>query len=384
MRLDPSVVRWGDLPELRRTRAGLGSGLELVIAGEPPLNREVWVNVPVAEKFVRETPFLFCQGDGYEIVDCRDGERYTVRAPKDPEWYTELTSTGTAMRDIGTLQGTYLGVYVGDTCVFWRGRQKMHCRFCTTGLNVDTSVPRTVADVVETARMAKERSGVTFVHLNTGFQGGDAVRMMAPYVAALKRDAGVLVGVQAVPEGQLRVYDHLIDLGCDHFSFCYEYHSLEFFSMLCPGKQATVGQEAFFEALRHCQKRMPKGACSGEIIVGNEPLQDTLDAIEFITGLGAFPTVCIFRPLIGSDMEDWPPPSYDSARRVMKHVWDCCRDHAIPVGLAPNIQVSLVVQPMDAAYLADRTWRDSWYLFRLGLLRRLAARHFRRRMAPAR
>ncbi len=87
MRLDPSVVRWGELPELRRTRAGLGSGLELVIAGEPPLNREVWVNVPVAEKFVRETPFLLCRGDGHEIVDCRDGERYAVRAPRDPEWY---------------------------------------------------------------------------------------------------------------------------------------------------------------------------------------------------------------------------------------------------------------------------------------------------------
>jgi len=59
---------------------------------------------------------------------------------------------------------------------------------------------------------------------------------------------------------------------------------------------------------------MPPGAVSGEIIAGLEPIDRTLDAIDRITSLGAFPTVCIFRPTIGSELEGWPPPSFAEIR----------------------------------------------------------------------
>ncbi|MFQ5843562.1 MAG: radical SAM protein [Planctomycetota bacterium] len=381
MRIDPSCLEAGDLPSLARARAGLGSGVDLVIPGGPPLHRDVWVNVPVGESFVEATPYLLRCGGGIELLDRRDGEVYPVRLPAEPAWYRRRTGSGVEMRRVGVLQGTYLGVYVGDPCHFWRGEGTLRCRFCTTGLNVDPDRVTTVDEVVETARVAKEESGVTFVHLNTGYQGGEALRVMVPFVTALKERVGVLVGVQVVPEGPLSELDRLRELGCDHFSFCYEYHNPGYFRCLCPGKEAVVGQQAFFEALEHCQARMPRGSCSGEIIAGNEPVEDTLAAIDWITGIGAFPTVCIFRPLVGSYMSHWPVPSYETMRAVMKHLWRRCRERAVPIGLAPNIEVSLIVQPTDAAYLADGSWRDRWYLFRLGLLRRLAAPAFRRRMA---
>ena len=65
---------------------------------------------------------------------------------------------------------------------------------------------------------------------------------------------------------------------------------------------------------------MPRGAVSGEIIAGVEPIEKTLEAIDLIAGLGAFPTVCVFRPTVGSDMENWASPSYEDMRRVMAHV----------------------------------------------------------------
>ena len=73
--------------------------------------------------------------------------------------------------------------------------------------------------------------------------------------------------------------------------------------------------------------------------------------------MGAFPTVCVFRPTVGSDMQDWPPPTYDDMRRVMAHVYDACRRNWIPIGAAPNIEVSIVVNPDDAAMLAPRNGR---------------------------
>ena len=68
-------------------------------------------------------------------------------------------------------------------------------------------------------------------------------------------------------------------------------------------------------------------------------------------------------------------------RRVMKQVWESCRKHGIWIGLAPNVEVSLVVQPTDTAYLADMSLRDRWYMARNVLVRRVTAPLFRRKMA---
>jgi hypothetical protein len=119
---------------------------------------------------------------------------------------------------------------------------------------------------------------------------------------------------------------------------------------------------------------------SGEIIAGLEPIDKTLEAIERIASVGAFPTVCVFRPTVGSDMEDWPPPDFDDMRRVLAAVYDACRRHRVPIGLAPNIEVSLVVNPDDAALLVSQTPSMLAYeLWRRAL--RMAARPvFARRM----
>src|SRR5205807_2416891 len=112
------------------------------------------------------------------------------------------------------------------------------------------------------------------------------------------------VGVQLAPEAVFARYDALIAAGVDHLSFCIELLDPEWFARICPGKQRMHGQRLFIEAMEHCVTPMPRGAVSGEIIAGIEPVERTLEAIDLITELGAFPTVCIFRPTVGSDMEE--------------------------------------------------------------------------------
>ena len=49
-----------------------------------------------------------------------------------------------------------------------------------------------------------------------------------------------------------------------------------------------------------------------------------------------------------------PPPRYDDLRQVMLAMYEAGRRHRIPIGVAPNVEVSLVVTPADAALLAPR------------------------------
>lgn len=386
IRLDPTCHLEHDARAVTRTRAGLGSGLELVI---PSPRKDIWLNVPVEEDFARRSPYrLFREGGDYVVADDRTNERYDVRVPPEPAWYQRRTSRGTPMSKVGVLQGTYLGIYISNSCLFWYSDPPLHCRFCTTGANVGVNevAQKHVRDVVEVARAAKKESGVTFVHLNSGYQAGRDLALAAPYVAAIKEEVGALVGIQLYPHDDLEQYDRLIELGVDHFSFCYEFQDPETFARYLPGKAREGGQERFFRAIEYTAQKLGKGAVSGEIIAGVEPVDATLRAIDTITALGAFPTVCIFRPLIGAEMERHPSPRYEEMRAVFAHVHEACRRHAIPIGLAPNIEVSLIVQPDDARDLAPPGFRTWLYDGRLAALRLLARPLFawksRRRRVP--
>jgi hypothetical protein len=384
MRIDPSCALEEDARFISRTRAGLGSGLEIVLPGSL---KDIWVNVPVEEDFAQQSCYWLVREEGeYYLLDHRQGFRYVVRIPGEPSWYMRRTRRGTPMHKVGVLQGTYLGIYLSNSCGFWYHTPPLNCRFCATGLNVGVNevAAKDIDDVVEVATAAKKESGVTFVHFNSGYQTDRDLDVAAPYVKVVKSRVGALIGLQVIPTLDFWKYDRLIDLGTDHFSFCYEFQNPEFFARFLPGKEKLVGQKTFFRAMEYAARKLGKGACSGEIIAGVEPLEDTLKAIDYITGLGAFPTVCIFRPTIGADMESWPSPRYEDMRAVFRHVYDACRKNNIPMDVTPNIEVSLIVQPGDTRYLAPRDLMSLGYDLEMGLARRLARPYFWWKRRPRR
>ena len=204
VRIDPALPA-AQLPALHRTRAGLGSGLELILPG--PF-KDIWVNVPVEEPFAGNSPYLLMKSDGQlELLHEPSRVRYPVRLPPEPAWYGRQTSRGTLMSRIGVLQGTYLGIYLSNTCHFWYTQpHPLNCSFCTTGKNIGISEERTkdIRDVLEVCQAAKEESGVTFVHFNTGYHNErKELDLIGPYVKAIKEKLGLLVGVQATPSQDL-------------------------------------------------------------------------------------------------------------------------------------------------------------------------------------
>ncbi len=380
MRIDPSCDI-GDGRRISRTRAGLGSGLEIVIPATP---KPIWVNVPVTERFARWSAYsLRKRDDRYVIEDARNDRTYEVTIPTEPAWYSRHTSADVPMSRVGVMQGNYLAIYVSNRCLYWNTSPSLACKFCTTGKNVGAAEEsrKRVFDVVEVARAARDESGCLFTHLNTGYHYEDradrevihGLRQCEPFVRAIRTYVGGFIGVQAVPvpRASFHEYERLIDAGTDHFSFCYEFEDPEVFARLCPGKAQTVGQRAFFEAMEYTARRLGRGRVSGEIIAGVEPIAATKRGIDRIVNAGAFPTVCIFRPTIGSEMENVASPDPDQMKEVFAYLHESCRRAGLPVGILP-IEVSLVVQPEETADLVDPSFANDWYALRNGALRQLA------------
>jgi hypothetical protein len=368
--------------KILRTRAGLGSGLELI------LPHGLWTNVPVSEPFAARSPYTLHREHGrYRLL--HSGEPVAeVRLSPRPDWYDAATSTGKPMTRIGTLQGTYLGIYQAKVCEYWTQKpQKVNCKFCSVGLNlgVDDADEKSVEEVMEVIRAARRESGITYVDFNTGHYDGDTyLDILEPYILRIKQELGLLVGVQTPPHRDLRRYDHLRAIGVNRVSFCFEIFDRKIFEEICPGKHAEYGLDYYLEATRYCAALADRGpadepwVANGEIIAGLEPPESSIAAIDWIVSVGAIPTVCVFRPLVGTDLEAWDPPATEAMIPVFRRLYEATMAAGMPIGCAPNIHVSLVMLPEECRGLSTR--RFPWQTAKLGVMKRVFARQFEKKL----
>jgi hypothetical protein len=340
IRVDESCALEKDSRGFLRTRAGLGSGLELILPGGS------YVNAPVLERWVETTPYSVHKTQGRYVIR-RDGRDVSAcRIPRRPAFYDQLTSSGKSMSSIGVMQGTYLGIYPTRVCHHWEHTPRECCKFCSVGLNLgdQESTEKSVRDVVETAVAARRDQRITFVHFNTGYYEGDTyLDELEPYVRAVKDATGCLIGVQTPPHPDFSRYDHLRRLGVNNVSFCFELWDEARFREVCPGKAEHCTHRRYLDAIEYCAKRFD--TTNGEIVAGLEPPANTIAAIDWITSVGAIPTVCVFRPLTGTDYEDVPPPKTEEMIPVFRRFYEAVMEHNLPIGIAPNVKVSIVLLP---------------------------------------
>ncbi|RMF71711.1 MAG: radical SAM protein [Acidobacteria bacterium] len=372
------VTDEGGRPILR-TRAGLGSGLELVLPGG------LWTNVPVTEAFVRSSPYVVRRRDDGSIWIDRGREPIApVRLAPRPSWYDATTSTGKCMSAIGTLQGTYLGVYPARVCEYWLDKpQRTNCKFCSVGLNLgaDDADEKSVREVVEVASAARDESDITYVDFNTGhYEGETYLDILEPYIRAVKEATGCLIGVQTPPHSDLSRYDRLKEMGVNRVSFCFEIFDPDRFREVCPGKAERYGLQRYLDAVAYCARLgRQKGlsfdpwVSNGEIIAGLEPPESSIRAIWWITSVGAIPTVCVFRPLKNTDYEDVPPPRTEDMIPVFAAQYEAAMHYGLPINVAPNVNVSLVLLPWESRLLVSRRIRRRYALreLRMAAMRRV-------------
>ncbi len=365
-----------------RTRAGLGSGLELIL----PDN--LWTNVPAVEPFVRHSPYVVRRRDDGSIWVDRGNEPIApVRLAPRPTWYDRKTSSGKPLTAIGTLQGTYLGVYPAKVCEYWVGGDRTNCKFCSVGLNLgaDDADDKKVAEVVEVAAAARDESDITYIDFNTGhYEGETYLDILEPYIKAVKEATGCMIGVQTPPHSDLSRYDRLKKLGVNRVSFCFEIFDPEIFVEVCPGKAERYGLKRYLDAVEY-NARLGKSAglsfdpwvSNGEIIAGIEPPESSIRAIEWITSVGAIPTVCVFRPLCGTDYEKVPPPRTEEMIPVFASQYEACMRAGLPIAVAPNVNVSLVMLPWESRWLVPKSVRRRYALAeaKMAAMRRLFGRH---------
>ncbi|MEO8359206.1 MAG: radical SAM protein, partial [Vicinamibacteria bacterium] len=242
---------------------------------------------------------------------------------------------------------------------------KVNCKFCSVGLNlgIDDANEKSLEEVMEVIWAARRESGITYVDFNTGhFKDETYLDILEPFVKRIKKEVGLLVGVQTPPHHDLSRYDRLRAMGVNRVSFCFEIFDPEKFTDTCPGKSRDYGLQRYLDAIRYCAALGRKGpltepwVTNGEIIAGLESPESSMQAIDWITSVGAIPTVCVFRPLVGTNYEHLAPPKTAEMVPVFRRLYERCMESGLPIGAAPDIHVSLVMLPEECRSLSDKTY----------------------------
>jgi hypothetical protein len=274
-----------------------------------------------------------------------------VVIPEEPAWYKQRTSSGKLMQRIGCLQGTYLGVYWGPRCQNWGPNgENEYCMFCTEGQNLGSQeeAEKSIADVLETAIAARRESRITFVHVNTGFiDSNDYWGLFSPLFRELKSRTNLLLGLQAPPDADFENYRKFKTLGVNNVSLCFEVIDEDLFREIGPGKARRAGLPRYLDAIDFCANEVGFDTVNGEIIAGLEPPESSMRAIDWIVEHNAIPTVCVFRPVLGAAYGKRKPPRVEDMLPVFQHFYRRCMEKRLPIGIAPNVKVSLIMLPEE-------------------------------------
>ena len=161
----PDHVSLAGARGVSRTRAGLGSGLEVVLPTGSPIKDEIWVNVPVVESFARYSPYTLIGGPtrrlrdrGHALRRCLPGPPATRAGLVQPldvarrADESDRRAPGHVPRDLRQSGLRVLELRSGAQLPLLHDWPERRHR--------PKSRDKAIEDVVETCRAAQEESGV--------------------------------------------------------------------------------------------------------------------------------------------------------------------------------------------------------------------------------
>jgi len=343
-RIDPSVRRRTDLFRAPWVRENVTRSVELLLPGD------VWVSVPVGEKFTESSPFtLTIESDQLQLT--RNGQLYDVRVVPPPAYYSQKTASGLPMWRVGTAYGGYIAVNPATACQFSPAGKA--CRFCDLATQgVERTEPLPVEDVIETIRAAFAEGAVEFVYLHIGYMNGDdaGVTFLEPYIRAIKRHFDTLLAVQLQPPRTNAWIDQMYAMGVDALSYSIEVYDPELLRQHCAGRDELVGRDRYYEALAYAASVLPSGTVWSDLIVGLEPPESTIAGINQLVKMGVLPVLSIFRPLDDTELRDHPVPSLSDVEPIFAHLFNTVYQARINMNWVRDL--SFAITPLEARFFA--------------------------------
>lgn len=252
---------------------------------------------------------------------------------------TTVITPSDYMRDTLEIEGKKITVYVNT----YTDRVRLQlisgcankCKFCNA---TEFKYEFNSISGLETAlKIALEQSDVRHVLISSGsVKNEDLEKITDMYDYFGKKYSNLDLDIMMTPRGFTSYTDssqyedyikHLKDVGISGLSINMELNSVEHLTKYCPEK-AKIGQENYLKFIEIAVKIFGKDNVRSLLIVGLEPLEETLKGVEKLAKIGCNP---VLSPLFPYGEANFPPKAdlFISAKEQSEKI---CKKYNIEMG----------------------------------------------------
>jgi len=321
----------------QQVRSGASNGLEMILPGS------LWANAPVASgpgAPHAPRPELVAEEGSFYLRDHLAQMRVPVTLAPEPAYYQKNTRGGTPMNRVGQMCADRIGFGLTNSCYFWQSSRR--CQFCSIGVNnAYESQDKTWEEIDEVLSTALLDPVAAPRHLLvSGGTPADAdwgIHRFAEIGQKLRSRYALDMYLMTVPPKDLGQLALLHESGYTEIAINIEVADPSNAARMVPGKHNEIGLPRYLEALEQATRHWgARGDVRSLLVVGLESMTQTLRGVEQILTCGAAPVLSVFRPIVGSRLQQHAQLDVDWLDELFFKATELAQQYKIPLGPACN------------------------------------------------
>lgn len=282
---------------------GAIGGLEIVILDN------IHLNVPIVnEEHISLASLAFIENKLYIKYE---KEYIDVCIIENDDFNNLTTTNNTPFSKVSRLSFDRINFSVLKGCIYNMKNGKA-CKFCDIAKKKELFY-NDLNDIKEVISYSKKNLSHKVKHaLITG--GAIPQNSLYKYLDVLKlikKEWDLNTYLMMTPPKDLHFLNELHNEKLDEIAFNLEFWDRKIAKEIMPGK-GDISRETYIETLKYATKLWGKnGQVRSLLIVGIEPIENTILAIEYLSKIGVMPILSPFKPVNNTDMKDVPYVSYE-------------------------------------------------------------------------
>ena len=292
------------------------------------LDEDVWVNAPIPTynpNFVVETPFELRLGpSGLAVVG--DGLESEAKFWLPPAYHGTSNAAGEAYNSYAFTHADRVRISPIEGCA-------MTCKFCDLPYEFRYRTKR-IEGLVDSVRRAAsdEVQPASHILISGGTpRTGDIGYVRDVYEATLKAFPEMAVDIMMVPVDGLLDVPRLHQMNLNELSINIEIYNRDIAKKVMRRK-FDQGLGTYLKFIERAGEILGRARVRSMLMVGCEPLEDTLKGVRLIAERGGVPVLSPFRPDPGTPMRDVPPPDAKMLQAAYLRAHDIAVEFDVPLG----------------------------------------------------
>jgi biotin synthase-related radical SAM superfamily protein len=151
-----------------------------------------------------------------------------------------------------------------------------------------------------------------------------------------------------MPPKNVTAIDSVFEAGLDEISFNIEIFDEKTALKMIPCKCKVLSKSQYIKSLDYAVDLFGEKNVSSCLVVGLEDVHSAVNGVEFLMSRGVVPKLSVFRPTIGSLLQDCSPPSSSFLREVYIKSEEKTKEYDVPLGpLCIPCQMHSLTIPKD-------------------------------------